>query len=68
LYEPVTFTDYHEMIMYIRKNSLGQHPIYETIANSWNESDSSKRIDNRAYTDSYNGFVHFKDKNYEEVY
>jgi hypothetical protein len=66
-YEPkplATFVDYHELIVYIRRQKFDTHKIYETIADSWNEFDEVKDISESVYANAYNGFIHFKDKNY----
>ena len=69
-YEPkplATFVDYHELIVYIRRQKFDTHKIYETIADSWNEFDEVKDISESVYANAYNGFIHFKDKNYSNV-
>lgn len=67
-YEPVplaTFVDYHELIQYIRRQKFDKHKIYQAIANSWNEVDEVRDISESVYKNAYNGFYHYKDKNYE---
>jgi len=66
-YEPVplaTFSDYHELIKYIRRQKFNEHKIYESVANSWNEIDEVRDFSASVYADAYNGFNHFTDKNY----
>lgn len=60
-----TFSDYHEMIKFIRRHSFSEAMIYETILNDWNEFNTVKCISRDVYRDAYNGFEHYTDKNYE---
>jgi hypothetical protein len=66
--EPVpraTFVDYHGLVMYVRKNCCDTNKIYESESDSWNEFDEIRDISESVYANAYNGFTHYKDKNYE---
>lgn len=68
IYEPVplaTFVDYHELIKYIRRQKCSTNKIYQAIPDSWNEIDEVRDISESVYKNAYNGFYHYKDKNYE---
>ena len=60
----VAFTDYDELIRYVRKNKLDNVEIFSTKANSWNEIQDSVNIVETVLEDAYNDFDHFKDTNY----
>lgn len=67
-YEPVplaTFGEYHELIMYIRRQKFDEHKIYRTILDSWNEYDDVKDISESVYENAYNEFEHYTDQNYK---
>ena len=69
-YEPVpraTFVDYHTLIMYVRKHCCDTHKIYQSLADSWNEFNDVTEISESVYANAYNGFEHYKDKNYEQT-
>jgi hypothetical protein len=57
----INYTDYHDVIVYIRKNSIDNALIYESILNSTENVDISYDV----YQHAYNGFKHFNDRNYE---
>lgn len=60
----VAFTDYDELIRYVRRNKLSEIEIFSTRANSWNEMENSVNIAETVFADAYNGFDHYKDTNY----
>lgn len=60
----VAFTDYDELIRYVRKNKLSEIEIFSTRANSWNETENSIDIAETVFADAYNGFDHWRDENY----
>jgi GGDEF domain-containing protein len=60
----VAFTDYDELIRYVRRNKLDDLVIFSTRANSWNEMQDSVNIIETVLADAYNDFDHFKDTNY----
>ena len=67
IYKPVpiaTFTDYHELIVYVRRRKIDTNTIYQSIANDWNDTNDIKDISGEVYTNAYNGFEHYKDQNY----
>ena len=55
--------DYHELIVFVRRNSLDVNPIYVSIMGEWYAD--SKDISKSVYANAYNGFEHYKDRNYE---
>lgn len=57
------FDNYHELVCYIRKNSIDSFEIFRFETNDW--MDSEIEISQSVYQDAWNGFVHYKDKNYE---
>jgi len=60
----VAFTDYDELIRYVRRNKLSGIEIYSTRANSWNEEREPEDITEKVWLDAYNNFDHYKDTNY----
>ena len=60
----VAFTDYDELIHYVRRNRLSGIEIFRTRANSWNEENESEDITEQVWLHAYNNFDHYKDTNY----
>ena len=60
----VAFTDYDELIRFVRRNKLSGVYIYSTRANSWNEIEKETDITEQVWLDAYNDFDHYKDTNY----
>ncbi len=56
------FNDYHELIIYIRKNKIDSFIIWKIETNSWN--DDAKDISKIVYIDAWNGFDDYRDRNY----
>lgn len=56
------FDDYHELICYVRKGSVDGFRFFRLETNSWMDSDIE--ISDGVYKDAYNGFSHYKDRNY----
>ena len=57
----INYTDYHDVIVYIRRNSIDNALIYESKLNSINNIDISHNV----YQHAYNEFKHFNDRNYD---
>lgn len=62
--QKVAFTDYDELIRFVRKNKLSGVYIYSTRANSWNEMEKETDITEQVWLDAYNNFDHWRDENY----
>ncbi len=56
------FDDYHELIIYIRKNKIDGFVIWCVKTNEW--YDSPVNISSRVYSDAWNEFEDYRDKNY----
>ena len=65
--QKVAFTDYDELIRFVRRNKLSGVYIYSTRANSWNEMEEETDITEQVWLDAYNDFDHYKDMNYPYV-
>jgi hypothetical protein len=61
------FEDYHEMIMMIRRRKIDGSKIYRCEVDSWNEFESPSDISKIVYSNAYNDFDHYRDKNYEQT-
>lgn len=62
--QQVAFTDYDELIRFIRRHCISEQAIYKTRANSWNETEDAIDISQDVFADAYNDFDHYKDTNY----
>lgn len=61
----VAFTDYDELIRYVRRHALNEHTIYKTRSNSWNETEEAIDITQDVCVDAFHSnFDHWRDENY----
>ncbi len=67
LYEAIpdaTFSNYHDLIVYVRRHGRSGNQIFLYELDNWNDFDKIKDISDAVYRDAYNGFEHYKDKNF----
>lgn len=61
---PLFVTDeYEDLIVYIRRQKFDTNKIYAYITGNWNCD--ARDISESVYANAYNGFDHYKDRNYD---